>query len=225
MTPTMHHAGVLWRYLTACGAHHADGLLVVCGSYDLRVCDHACDLFRHGCYERLLITGRTGNWTNQIWTETEAQVFAARARANGISTATMILEEEATNFAENIRYARRLVPDVQRVTFVTKLNSVRRVLATAPLQWPGADVRAAGPQIAFPDGVSNIVGVFGLIEEMVGDIDRMIRYPALGYQIETQVPNAVRASSAYLAGQGFDRHLVAPAVLLTAAPVKPSPDV
>ena len=207
-TPTMHHAGVLWRYLTACGSHHPDGLLVVCGSYDLRVCDYACELFQRGRYERFLITGRTGNWTNHLWTGTEARVFAARARKNGVPVAAMILEEEATNFAENVRYARRLVPKAERVTFVTKTNSVRRVLATLPIQWPDADACADGPPFAFPDGVSNIVGLFGLIEEMVGDVDRLIRYPALGYQVVSSVPEEVVASCAYLADRGFGTRLV-----------------
>lgn len=208
MTPAMSHALVLWRYLTANPRHHGDGLLVVCGSYDLRVCDHACDLFRRGRFDRLLITGRTGNWTEHLWEETEAEVFAGRARENGIPDEAMVLEAQATNFAENIRHARLLVPSAGRVTFVTKLNSIRRVIATAPIQWPDADVRVDGPPIAFPGGVSNVVGIFGLIAEMVGDVDRLIKYPAAGFQVATDVPEDVLASYRYLAENGFGSHMI-----------------
>lgn len=210
MTLTMCHSEVLWRYLTACHDHHQDGLLVVCGSYDLRVCDYACDLFRHGRYDQFLITGKTGSWTDHLWTETEAQVFAARAHTHGIPKDAIILEEEATNFAENIRNARRLVPSARKVTFLTKRNSIRRVLATAPIQWPEAEVRADGPAIAFPNEVSNIIGLFGLIAEMVGDVDRLIRYPGLGYQVQTAVPDEIRISYEYLAQNGFGARLLKP---------------
>ncbi len=207
----MRHALVLWRYLTACPDRHQDGLLVICGSYDLRVCDYACDLFKRGRFDQLLITGRTGNWTDRLWSETEAQIFAERARARGIFDGSLILETEATNFAENIRNARRLVPSADKVTFVTKLNSIRRVIATAPIQWPDADVRVDGPLIAFPDEVSNIVGLFGLITEMVGDIDRLIKYPDLGFQVPSDVPDDVRVSYLYLAKHGFGGHMISSA--------------
>lgn len=98
------------------------------------------------------------------------------------------------------------------MTFVTKLNSIRRIIATAPIQWPDADVRADGPPIRFPDDVSNIVGVFGLIAEMVGDIDRLINYPAAGFQVTSDVPDDVLTSYRYLAGQGFDSHMISPTV-------------
>ncbi|WP_210725848.1 YdcF family protein [Modicisalibacter radicis] len=206
----MSHARVLWRYLAAPPDHHREGLLVVCGSYDLRVCDHACDLFERGHFDRLVITGRTGNWTRHLWSETEARVFAERARRHGLPDSSMLLETQATNFAENIRNVRLLVPSARKVTFVTKLNSIRRIIATAPIQWPDADVRADGPPIRFPDEVSNIVGVFGVIAEMVGDIDRLINYPAAGFQVPSDVPDDVLTSFRYLAGHGFDSHMLSP---------------
>lgn len=208
MTPTMRDAGILWDYLTESADRHANGLLVVCGSYDLRVCDHACGLFHQGHYDRVVITGKTGNWTDKLWIETEAALFAARARMNGLPPEAMLLDEEATNFAENIANARRIVPEAHRVTFVTKRNSVRRVLATGPVQWPEADIRADGPPIAFPEEASNIVGVFGLIEEMVGDVDRLLRYPGLGYQISVDVPDLVRTAALRLANEGFGSRLL-----------------
>lgn len=209
MTPTMSHALTLWRYLTASPGYHQEGLLVVCGSYDLRVCDYACDLFKRHKFDRLLITGRTGNWTHHLWSETEARIFAKRARQHCIPDKSIILDTEATNFAENIRNARLLVPSARKVTFITKLNSIRRVITTAPVQWPDANVRADGPPIRFPEEVSNVVGVFGLIAEMVGDIDRLIKYPDAGFQVAIKVPDDVWTSYQYLAEHGFDSHMVA----------------
>ena len=49
--------------------------IVICCSYDLRVCDHACQLIKDGYSERLVISGMQGNWTRHLWDSTEAEVF------------------------------------------------------------------------------------------------------------------------------------------------------
>lgn len=90
-----------------------------------------------------------------------------------------MIEPRATNFAENIAFARELFPDLRRATFVTKPNSIRRVALTLPVRWPGLEGHVDAPDYAFPDGISNLVGVLGVIDEMVGDLDRIMRYPAL----------------------------------------------
>lgn len=48
MTLTLQHASVLWKFLGAGRQHSACELIVVCGSYDLRVCDYACQLLKDG---------------------------------------------------------------------------------------------------------------------------------------------------------------------------------
>ena len=84
--------------------------------YDLRVCDHACELLERGLAERLLFTGNTGHWTRHLWVEPEAELFARHARARGVSDSLIVIEPRATNFAENIAFARELFPDLRRAT-------------------------------------------------------------------------------------------------------------
>src|ERR1700739_1914048 len=106
MTPTLRHATVLWNFLGG-GRQHSDcELIVVCGSYDLRVCDYACQLLKDGVAPHLLFTGNTGNWTRHLWERTEADIFAQRALAQGVTAQQFTLETRATNFAENIAFAR-----------------------------------------------------------------------------------------------------------------------
>lgn len=127
MSPTLQDARLLWDFLGQGRCHVPCELLVVCGSYDLRVCDHACELLERGLAERLLFTGNTGHWTRHLWVEPEAELFARHARARGVSDSLIVIEPRATNFAENIAFARELFPDLRRATFVTKPNSIRRV--------------------------------------------------------------------------------------------------
>ena len=70
-----------------------------------------------------------------------------------------------------------------------RLASVRKL--TVERYWPGIEAHFSAPKIAFPDEVSNIVGVLGVIDEMVGDIDRIQRYPALGYQAAHTLPGEI----------------------------------
>lgn len=208
MTPTLQHATVLWDFLGAGRQHQACELIVVCGSYDLRVCDYACELLKNGVAPHLLFTGNTGNWTKHLWERTEADIFAQRALALGVTADQFTLEPRATNFAENIAFAKALFPQVHRATFLTKPNSIRRVALTLPVQWPELEACVDAPSFAFPGGISNLIGVLGLIDEMVGDVHRIMVYPALGFQAEQVIPDEVQVAWRYLVEQGFDHHLI-----------------
>jgi uncharacterized SAM-binding protein YcdF (DUF218 family) len=209
MTPTLNHASTLWRFLSQGARALPDSdLIVACGSYDLRVCDHACDLLQQGVAPQMLLTGGTGNWTRHLWQETEAEQFAARARSRGVAESQLLLEPLAGNFAENIAFARKLCPDVRRVTFVTKPNSILRVYQTVPIQWPGIEAAVDAPTLAFPAEISNQIGVLGVIDEMVGDIHRLLEYPARGYQRPLPVPDEVQDAWRALIRLGFDHHLL-----------------
>lgn len=209
MTETIQYARTLWNFLSYGAFCLKDSeLIVVCGSYDVRVCDYACELLEKGVAPLMLITGKTGNWTRYLWSKTEAEVFYSRARSNGISDDQLRMESNARNFAENIAFARELFPSVRRATFVTKPNSILRVQHTLPIQWPELCVAVDAPSLAFPDDISNQVGVLGLIDEMVGDLHRLQHYPKLGFQTSLSVPDDVLQAWHELIRQGFDHHLL-----------------
>ena len=205
---TILHAERLWNYLASFECRNRCDAIVVCCSYDLRVCDHACDLVEQGISDRLVLSGQTGHWTGMLWVQPEARVFWERARALGIDEKIIVLEESATNIGENVAKSKALIPDAKAVTFVTKPNTLLRVKLTVPVQWPEVRAYTSCPDIAFPDGVSNIVGLFGLINEMVGDIERILEYPKLGYQVQHEFPVDVLESWECLKQQGFTQHLM-----------------
>ncbi len=206
---TLARAGEIWDYLSAIRSRAAADAIVLCCSYDLRVCDHACDLLRDGIADTLVISGKHGNWTRQLWDRPEAEVFARRAIENGIDERQILLETRATNFGENIGFSRKLIPQARKVCFVSKPNSLLRVRLTADIQWPEVDAVMSCPDIAFPDEVSNVVGVWGLINEMVGDVDRIRQYPARGFQAAHELPENILHNWQYLIDQGFTYHLLA----------------
>ena len=183
--------------------------VVVCCSYDLRVGDYACSLVERGLAPLLVLSGNTGNWTRFLWSEPEAHIFRERALAQGLNSSRIAIEDRSTNFGENIAFVRRMFPELRRVTFVTKPNSVLRVALTAPVQWPDVTAFVDCPPYRFPDDVSNMIGVFGVMHEMAGDLDRVLKYPDKGFQRPYPVPQDVLESWEALKAEGFVSHLLA----------------
>ena len=182
--------------------------LVVCCSYDLRVCDYACQLVREGLAPRLVLTGNLGHWTRHLWNDPEAFVFRERALANGLDRGRILIEDRAANFGENIAFVRALLPEARRITFVTKPNSVLRVALTVPMHWPQVKACVDSPALSFPGEVSQIIGVLGVIHEMVGDVERILRYPARGFQLPHELPPAILHAYHRLSAEGFRLHAV-----------------
>ena len=205
---TLRKAGEIWNYMASFGVTAKSDAIVVCCSYDLRVCDHACDLLKAGIADTLVISGKHGNWTKHLWQKREAEVFLERALENGVRKSQILLETEATNFGENIANACALLPRAKTVTFVSKPNSLLRLKLTADIQWPSVQAFVSSPQIAFPTEVSNVIGIWGLINEMVGDIERIQKYPDLGFQSRHELPENILLNWEYLVDQGFTYHMM-----------------
>src|SRR5215469_15872056 len=202
------HAQRLWTYLASFRSRGPCDAIVVCCSYDLRVCDYACDLLKRGLAPRLVLSGKHGAWTRLLWNEPEAHVFRDRALLRGIDPSMICTEDQSTNFGENIAFVRRMLPAVRTATFVTKPNSILRVALTVPVQWPDITAFVDAPELSFPQEVSNVIGVFGLINEMVGDVDRIVQYPGRGFQVGHDLPEPVLESWKALISAGFTYHLL-----------------
>jgi len=207
-TLTIQKATELWDYQSSFASEEKSDVIVVCCSYDLRVCDHACELIKSGFADRLVLTGNSGNWTKHIWTKAEANIFAERARENGIDDRQIILETAATNFGENIAFTKKILPEIRSAIFVSKPNSLLRVKLSLEAQWPDIKTCVSSPSIQFPQQVSNVVGILGVINEMVGDIERIQKYPAQRFQAPHQLPRNILDAFDYLVEQGFTQHLM-----------------
>ena len=207
-TSTIQSALELWNYMSSFAEQKACDAIVVCCSYDLRVCDHACELIKSGLSDTLLLSGNTGNWTKHIWSTPEAIIFKERALSNGINENQIIIEQHATNFGENVTLSTQLLPNARTISFISKPSSLLRVKLTAQAQCPNVKTYVSSPTIEFPYKVSNIVGVLGVINEMVGDIERIQKYPELGFQAHHELPKHILNSYNYLIYQGFTEHLM-----------------
>src|SRR5436190_2312793 len=102
-------ARLLWDY------HHmnhklekADCILAL-GSHDLRVADRVAELYLQGWAPLVIMSGGLGNFTQDMWTESEADKFAAIAIERGVPEDAILIENKSTNTGENILFTQQLL--------------------------------------------------------------------------------------------------------------------
>lgn len=205
-------AHTLWRYHCVNHEARSTDLIVGLGGYDLHVVEQCADLFVKGLAPSILFSGNRSHWTMSLFKEPEAVVFAQRARALGVPPDKILVEVESSNLGENLTFTRQLLMrdsiKVRSVTFVAKGNTLRRVQATASVVWPKVNSVLQCPRAEWTDQPCPGISKNGLINEMVGDIHRILVYPDLGFQSAQVVPPKVFEAYQQLIRLGFDKHLV-----------------
>lgn len=203
----------LWDYhLMQHKLEKADCILVL-GSHDTRVAERGAELWLQGWAPVILFSGGLGNVTKGIWTETEADKFAAIARRLGVPEEAILIENKSTNTGENIVFSRRLLEEKQLdptvFMVVQKPYMERRSFATFKKHWPDKKLIVTSPQIAFDDYANTEIPQERVINIMVGDLQRIKIYPAKGFQVEQPIPADVWQAYERLVALGFTKHLAA----------------
>jgi uncharacterized SAM-binding protein YcdF (DUF218 family) len=206
----------LWDYhrlqheLAPCNA-----ILVLC-SHDERVAERGAQLFNQGFAPLLIFSGGRGAITTRLWNEPEAERFARIAMRMDVPHDCILIESKSTNTGENVQFTRRLLAergiDPQDFILVQKPYMERRSYATFRKFWPEKQVVVTSPQVSFTDYLAEYThssltpdDVIGI---MVGDLQRIRIYPALGYQIAQEIPEDVWDAYEQLVRAGYDKYLI-----------------
>ena len=213
---TLRAARILWDYHRLGQDVRPADVMVVPGSHDLRVADHAALLYREGYAPLIVFSGgvaHKGDLLDPGWDRPEADVFAERAGAGGVPGEAVLREPRAAHTGENMIYSDALLRAEghtgRRILLIQKPYMERRALATALAQCPRWEVRVTSPPITFDDypdpgqGLTRDV----LVHIMVGDLQRILTYPDKGFQVHQEVPEAVMAAYRELRDRGFDGHI------------------
>lgn len=189
----------------------ADCILVL-GSHDTRVAERGAQLFLEGWAPLLVFSGGLGNFTRGVWDEPEADKFAKIAVQLGVPSEKILIENKSTNTGENIRFTRRLLAERQidpnTLIVVQKPYMERRSYATFRQFWPEKTCIVTSPKISFEDYPCAQISREDVIQIMVGDLQRILEYPARGFQIPQEVPKDVLAAYARLIARGYSKHLI-----------------
>lgn len=96
------------------------------------------------------------------------------------------------------------------VMLICKPYMERRSYATARKLWPGVEFRCASEPLEFDEYLKSIGDEKLVLDMLVGDLQRIIEYPKLGFAIEQEVPEGVRDAYESLVRDGFTTRLIAP---------------
>ena len=205
-------AEILWDYMLMRHEPRECDLIMALGSNDLRVAEHAADLFLRGFAPRLLFSGNVGALTRGKFTKSEAETFADVAIAKGVPREAILLEPRSTNTGENIQFSRALLAehglDPQSFIVVQKPYMERRAYATFMKNWPGKDILMASPPLSWSEYPTGTLTKEIIIPILVGDLQRIRLYPEKGFQIPQDIPDDVWAAFEELVGRGYTGHLV-----------------
>ena len=213
MQDTLADAKLIYEFLSSHEKQdaHAD-ILLIPGSHDLRVADHAARLFLQGRADWLVCSGGYGKITDGTFDKPEAVLFMERCVQQGVDESKVIPEPEATNTGENFTFSRRalaqrgIVPATGLI--VCKPYMAVRALATAQKQWPQVKWMVDAAPIAFEHYATPDTPLEQLVELMVGDLQRLQVYADKGFQTPVSVPQPVWQAWERLANDGYDRFVI-----------------
>ncbi|MEU8056005.1 YdcF family protein [Microbispora bryophytorum] len=206
-------AKLIWDYHQMHHALRPCDVAIGLGSHDLGVAAFSAQLYHQGLFPRLVFTGGNSPTTLARFPRGEAVHFREHALNLGVPDEAILLEPNATNTGENITLSRKVLGTAglhpQSVLLISKPYMERRSFATARKLWPEVEIVCASEPLALDDYVKAIGDDKLVIDMLVGDLQRVIEYPKLGFSIPQEIPEVVHAAYEALIRAGFDSRLLA----------------
>ncbi|MGW3677964.1 YdcF family protein [Streptomyces sp. NPDC005166] len=182
------------------------------GSHDLGVADAAVDLYKRGMAPLIVFTGATSRTTRERMPRGEAVHYRERALELGVPSSDVLVEPNARNTGENIRFTKSLLEqsgaNVSSLLLISKPYEERRAYATARKLWPEVEIVSASTPMTFDDYIDSIGDAHLVLDMLVGALQRLLIYPEQGFMISQSVPEDVAAAYERLRSAGFTSRLV-----------------
>lgn len=212
-------AQIIWDYMQLQHKLVPVDMIFVLGSHDDRVASYAAKLYQQKYAPKIIVSGGISHKNDLLatkWSDkTEADHFSSIMIENNVPKEDIILELNATDTGENVKNTYSLLEKLNllpnSIILVQKPYMERRTYATFMKQWPNAhklNVIVSSPNLDFNEYINEDQNLNDVISIMVGDLQRIIEYPSMNYQIYQEVPQRVHNAYEYLIQQGFTKHLL-----------------
>ena len=211
----MENIQILWDFMHMNQELEAADVIVGFGCYDEDIPRRCAELFHRGFAPFVCFSGGLGRNTSGIWSKSEAERFAAIAIAEGVPEERIILENKSTNSAENLLFTPKVLAEAgvkaERIIAVHKPYMEKRLWAAMQVYWPETKAVYTSPQVSVEEHIAHAekIGMTrkGVIETIVGDVQRMELYAQKGYQLAVEIPAEVRDAFDALVAQGYTGQL------------------
>ena len=211
----MENVKIIWDFMHMGQEPEKADVIVGFGCYDEDIPKRCAELYHQGYAPYVCFSGGLGRNTSGIWSRSEAERFAAVAIAAGVPENRIILEDKSTNSAENLLFTPKVLADrgvkAEKIIAVHKPYMEKRLWAAMQVYWP--DVRAVytSPQVTCEEHIKHAEAVGmtkkGVIDTIVGDLQRMELYAVKGYQVSVEIPQEVRTAYDALVRAGYTGQL------------------
>jgi uncharacterized SAM-binding protein YcdF (DUF218 family) len=160
----------------------------------------------------VVFSGGNSPTTAERFPRGEAVHYTEHAIGLGVPRSAIIIEPRATNTGQNIDYSRHALAEagigVESVLLISKPYMERRAFATARKLWPEVEAVCVSEPLTLEEYVKSIGEEKLVIDMLVGDLQRVIEYPRLGFAIAQDVPGEVNAAYWRLLEARFDSRLL-----------------
>ncbi|MFJ2936059.1 YdcF family protein [Streptomyces sp. NPDC087219] len=206
-------AHILWAFQQMGHEPRPCSVGIGLGSHDLGVADATVDLYRRGMFPLIVFTGATSCTTEEQMPKGEAEHYRERALELGVPASAILVEPNARNTGENVRFSRSLLDDrgvqVSSILLVSKPYEERRAYATARKLWPEVDVVSASTDMRLEEYLDSIGDPRLVLDMLVGAQQRLLLYPERGFTIAQNVPEDVTSTYGRLCSAGYVSRLMA----------------
>ncbi|MBR2046962.1 MAG: YdcF family protein [Oscillospiraceae bacterium] len=211
----MKNVQILWDYMHLNQPLEQADVIVGFGCYDEDIPRRCAELYHAGFAPCVAFSGGLGRNTSDLWTKSEAERFAAIAMACGVPENRIILENKSTNSAENLLFTPKVLAEqgvrAKKIIAVHKPYMERRLWSAMQVYWPDVEAIYTSPQVTLEEHIRHAEAAGmnrkGVIETIVGDIQRMELYAKKGYQVPVEIPETVREAFRSLVEQGYTGQL------------------
>ncbi|GAA2084714.1 YdcF family protein [Kitasatospora saccharophila] len=203
---------LLWDYQQMGHELRPCDVAIGLGSHDLGVAAETAGLYLRGLVKRIVFTGGPNPSRPDHFPRGEAVHFAEHAIGLGVPEDAVLIEPKARNTGQNIEFSRAVLDGagvaVSSVLLVSMPYMERRAYATCRKVWPEVEAVCASAPMDLHDYVKTIGDESLVIDSLVGDFQRAIEYPRLGFAVAQDVPGRVHDAYQRLIDAGFTSRLL-----------------
>ena len=207
-TPTKSLGNRLFNYLSSCGEvlDNIDAMFILGSKYP-EVADTVRFANEIYDFEYIVFTGNEGRNTRGRYRRTEAEVLYDRAKRWIKPGQHTYIEKLARNTGENLTFSMKMLGEdeiyPQRILLAQNPTMATRAAATFKNLFPNLNFCCIVPEKKFDEYLSESDSGRQFVCELVGNVERVLEYPKLGFQVEVDVPKDVREAYEELIRRGL----------------------
>lgn len=206
----------IWNYMVLDMPIEKSDLIIGCGCKNLSIPIKCSELLEQNYADKILFTGGYGKLTNGVFKKSEAEIYREIAVEKGVDKSKIYIENKSTNTGDNFRFSLKIIEEnnikADKIIIVHNNLSQRRTLSVAKLVMKNKHISITSPKLTFDEFIIRLeqksaIDVSNIISVIVGDVQRTIVYPQLGWQVENDVPEEVINAYYSLKEKGYNKYI------------------